>query len=48
MKETEETRSIITFTEGIRKVFGKVWREEFADGLAADILLVSAKISSGI
>jgi hypothetical protein len=47
-KEDEEMMNIIMSTEEIKKVFGKVWREEFADDSAADILVVSAKISSGI
>ena len=33
---------------GNKEGFWEVWREEFADDSAADILVVSAKISSGI
>jgi hypothetical protein len=47
-KEGEETTSTILFTEGTKQISGKEYREDFTDGSAADILLVSAKLSSGI
>ena len=46
-KEDEEMMNIIMSTEEIKKVFGKVWRDKFANGSAANILLANAKISSG-
>jgi len=47
-KEDDKTMSTILFTEKTRHLFGKACREGFTDSSTADILLVSAKLSSGI
>jgi hypothetical protein len=48
MREGDETMSTILFIEEARRLFGIACHGGFTDGLTPDILLVSAKLSSGI